>query len=50
MVYRLKLSLVMKKLYPVFNMMKFSIALINLILDRRLEPLLLSIIIDREKE
>jgi len=48
--YRLKLSLAMKKLHFVFNMVKLSTALTNLIPGRRLESPLLSIIVDREEE
>jgi len=50
MVYRLKLPPVMKKLYSVFNIVKLSTALTSLIPGKRLESLLPSIIINREKE
>jgi len=50
MAYRLKLPPAMKKLHPVFNVVKLSAAPTNLILGRRPEPLPLPIIVDREKE
>ena len=49
-VYCLKLSYIMKKLYPVFNVVKLSATLTDLILGWRPNSLSLSIIVDREKE
>jgi len=40
----------MKKLYPVFNVVKLSATLTDLILGWRPNSLSLSIIVDREKE
>ena len=48
--YRLKLSPAMKKLHPVFNIVKLSTAPTDLIPDRKPKPPLSPIIIDREKE
>ena len=50
MLYRLKLSLFIKKLYLVFNIVKLTTVLKNLILDQYILPLLVFIIIDKEKE
>ena len=50
MVYRLKLLLAMKKLHSVFNIVKLSTTLTDLIPGRRLEPPLPSIIIDGEEK
>jgi len=50
MTYRLKLSPAMKKLYPIFNIVKLSTAPTNLIPDRRPEPPPLPIIADGEEE
>ena len=48
--YHLKLLYAMKKLHLVFNVVKLSVALNNPILEQRSEPLLLPIIVNREKE
>ena len=50
MAYRLKLPPAMKKLHPVFNVVKLSAAPTNLIPGRRPEPPPPPIIVDREKE
>jgi len=48
--YCLKLSYIMKKLYSIFNVVKLSATLTNLISGWRSNSLSLPIIIDREKE
>ena len=48
--YHLKLPYAMKKLHPVFNVVKLSVALNNLIPGWRSEPPLLPIIADKEKK
>ena len=48
--YRLELLHIIKKLCPIFNIVKLSAAPDNPILEQRSEPLLPPIIIDREKE
>jgi len=40
----------MKKLHPVFNIVKLSTAPEDLILERKLKPLPLPIVIDREEK
>jgi len=40
----------MKKLHSVFNIVKLSAAPENLILERKLKPLLLPIVIDKEEK
>ena len=48
--YCLKLPNIMKKLHPVFNIVKLSTAPEDLILERKLKPLPLPIVIDREEK
>jgi len=48
--YYLKLPYTMKKHYPMFNVVKLSAALIDLILGQKPNPLPLPIIVDGEKE
>jgi len=48
--YCLKLPHTMKKLYPIFNIVKLSTALDDPIPEWRAEPLPLPIIVDGEKE
>ena len=48
--YCLKLSHRMRQLHPVFNVVKFSAVLEDLIPERKLQTLLSSIVVDREPE
>ena len=50
MVYKLKLPYLIKQLHPIFNIVKLSVTLEDLILDRKLEEYLLFILINREEE
>ena len=50
LVYRLKLPHVMKKLHPVFNVVKLSATLEDPILRKKPKSLLLPIVIDGEEE
>jgi len=50
MAYQLKLPLLIRKLHPIFNIVRLLATLIDYIPGWRLEPPLLSIIIDREEE
>jgi len=48
--YCLKLPHTIKKLHPVFNIVRLSATLDNLVLGQRLEPPLPPIIVNKEKE
>ena len=50
MVYKLKLPYLIRQLHPIFNIVKLSVTLEDLILGRKLEEYLLFILINGEEE
>ena len=50
MAYKLKLPYLIRQLYPIFNVVKLSITLENLIPDHKLEEHSLPILINEEEE